>query len=138
MIVTYKEIKQRIQDKWPNCRNVWLSDPEYEYPVDKQSVYDLVLKSGVKEFPFENYTFDCDDFALQLSAYVSRATGIDSSIKAPHPFGQVKGRKFRGKVEFHNINICLLENQILLIEPQTYEIWAGSSINDQPFFVSMP
>ena len=137
-MVSYKEIKGRIQKLWPDCKNVWLSDLEYEYPVNIDIVKAVISQDHTDRLRFRNYTFDCDDFALQLAASVSRHVGMDSGIGAPWPFGRVKGRRFRHMGENHDCNICLLEDMIYIIEPQTDEVFEASATKDKPFFIGMP
>ena len=137
MVVSYKEIRNRIKSRWKRCRNIWLRDSRYEYP-EKGEILSVIKDSIVEEGVYQNYTFDCDDFALQLSSAISVHRGIDREAEYPWPFGQVMGRKFKGKKVSHTCNICLTEKDILLIEPQTDAIWQGHWQGDDPYFVIMP
>ena len=139
MKVPYKVIRKRIQTIWPKCRNVWLLDPAYEYPtldeikaVISNDNTDLLISHGDR--------FKCNHFALVLSAAVSihRANSVKGDEPGPWPFGQVLVRKHRGKVEKHSLNICALEDEIVLIEPQDDYIWIASPVDDDPFFVKIP
>ena len=137
-MVSYKEIRDRIQKLWPDCKNVWLSDLEYEYPKNIDVVTAVVSRDHTDRLRFRNYTFDCDDFSLQLAASVSRHIGMNPNIERPWPFGRIKGRAFQHLAENHDCNICLLENEIYLIEPMTDEFFIASATEDKPFFVGMP
>jgi len=139
MKAPYKIIKKRIQKVWPKCRNVWLLDPEYEYPTldEIKSVLandrtDLLVSHGNR--------WKCNHFALMLTTMVAlyRAQSVKGDEPSPWPFGQVLVRKHRGKKEMHSINICVLENEIILIEPQDDNIWIASPIDDDPFFIKVP
>ena len=139
MIVSYKIIRQRIKAIWPRCRNIWPNDPEYEYPT-LDEIKAVVADDQTDRLAAHGYRFDCDDFALQLCAAVSKYRGESAKGDGPGPwpFGQAKVRKHRGKKETHNLNICVLENEIILIEPQDDNIWTASAIDDDPFFIGMP
>ena len=139
MTVNYKIIRKRIRTLWPKCRNVWLRDSEYEYPKIEEIEY-VITNDYTDKMVSRGARFDCDDFALQLAAAVSsyRATNVEGDEPRPWPFGQAMVRKHRGRVEKHNLNICLLEDRIVLIEPQDDKIWTGSPTEDSPFFVIMP
>jgi hypothetical protein len=137
MIVDYKEIRRRIQKLWPSCRNIWLSDPQYEYPPEEE-LRKLIAVDTTEQMPMRDYQFDCDDFALQLSAAVSRLHGQSMEADNPWPFGQVMGREFKHIRAHHTCNICVLEDKIVLIEPQTDLIRIADSRKDKPFFVKVP
>jgi len=136
--VNYKKIRDRIQTLWPKCKNVWLSDPKYSYPTIEQ-VKNVISNDHTERLKMRGYKFDCDDFSLQLSAAVSRYVG-QSDSEAPWPFGQVKGHTFQHLVfnTAHNCNICLLEDRILIIEPQTDAIYDAHSQKDKVYYVAMP
>ena len=137
-MVSYNEIRGRIKKLWPNCKNVWLSDLEYEYPASIDVVKAIISRDHTDRIRFRNYTSDCDDFALQLSASVSRHVGMEPSIERPWPFGRVKGRSFQHISENHECNICLTENEIYIIEPQSDEVFTASGVEDKLFFVGVP
>ena len=139
MKIPYEVIRQRIQTIWPQCRNIWLSDSEYEYPT-LDEIKKVVAIDTTDRLASHGYRFDCDDFALQLSAAVSlyRGQNVKGDEPGPWPFGQAMVRKHRGKIEKHNLNICVLETDIILIEPQDDNIWIASPIDDDPFFVKIP
>jgi len=138
MITSYKQIKNYIQKLWPNCRNIWLSDLEYEFPTRDQ-LESVIARDHTERLDMRGYQFDCDDFALQLSAAVNLYHGQqDQRSEAPWPFGQIMGRKFKGKKQSHTCNICVLEDGVLLIEPQTDEIWEADPDDDDPYFIKVP
>lgn len=136
-MVSYKEIKSRVQKLWPDCKNIWLSDNEYYYPVFDQ-VNVAIAADHTERLSFRNYLFDCDDYALQLSASISKYVGQYLTPPAPWPFGQITGRKFNGKKDSHTCCICVLEERVLLIEPQTDFIWDASTDRDDPYFIKVP
>ena len=138
-MVSHKTITRRIKTLWPKCRNIWLNDPEYEYPA-LDEIKAVVADDQTDRLAAHGYRFDCDDFALQLSAAVSKYRGesVKGDGPGPWPFGQVMVRKHRGKIELHNLNICVLETDIILIEPQDDSIWVASPIDDDPFFIKVP
>lgn len=139
MIMNYKEVRDRIRRLWPMLNYVWLRDKEYECPK-LDDIVTMLVDSSIEILSFRDYIFDCDDFSLQLSAFVSRYIGSkDSGWKRPWPFGQVMLRKFQGKQELHNINICVTAyGSVYLIEPQTDEVWKADPRKDEPFFIVMP
>ncbi len=139
MGISYKEIRNRIRKLWPDCKNIWLNDYEYEYPTE-DDVRWLVKHDKTERIKFRGYRFDCDDFALQLCASVSREVGQNVKLKFnnPIPFGQVKGHSFKHQQGAHVCNICLLEEKILIIEPQTDLIREADGVVDKIFFVGIP
>ena len=135
-MVSYKDIRNRIKTIWPGCKNIWMSDLEYEFPT-REEVETVIALDHTERLSMRGYKFDCDDFALQLSAAVSRWVGANWTGQ-PWAFGQIMGRKFKHVREIHTCNICVLENEIILIEPQTDKIWVADSFLDDPFFVKVP
>ena len=139
MIVSQKIIRKRIKALWPKCRNVWLLAPEYEYPT-LDEIKAIIANDHTDLLVSHGNRFKCDAFALVLSAMVTlyRADSVQGDAPGPWPFGEVLVKKHRGKVEKHSINICVLETDIILIEPQDDSIWVASPIDDDPFFIKVP
>lgn len=137
MPVTYKHVRGRIQAIWPNCRNIWLRDPEYVYPDESELKYVLGV-DHTERLKMRGYQFDCDDYALQLSAAVSKVHGQDVNSKYPWPFGQVMGRRFLHIQENHTCNICVLSTKIVIVEPQTDMVREVDQNWDDPYFIIIP
>ena len=139
MIVPYKTVRKRIRTLWPKCRNVWLLDPEYEYPTIEE-IRTFLARDRTDLLVSHGNRFKCNHFALLLTAMLAlyRAEVVQGDALPPWPFGQVLVKKHRGKEEMHSINICALENEIVLIEPQDDTIWTASPIEDVPFFIKIP
>lgn len=139
MIVDYKEVRSRIRAVWPNLKYIWLSDKEYEYPK-MHHLLDALNRDHTERVEFRNYKSDCDDYSIQLRASVSKFFGTDDRWSRPWPFGGVKGSSFSWNINpgAHECCICLLENDILLIEPQTDTVYNINSDKDKPFKVEMP
>ena len=84
----------------------------------------LAAQSGVKETPMRGEAFDCDDYALQLHAFVKRHASVLWA------FGEATGSRFKNIHEPHTLNICWAEDGVYLLEPQTYAIWTADPKHD--------
>ena len=93
MMVSYKIIRQRIKALWPQCRNIWLNDPEYEYPT-LDEIKAVLADDQTDRLAAHGYRFDCDDFALQLCAAVQNTVVKAPKVMAPAPgrLGNLKSK----------------------------------------------
>ena len=139
MIVSQKIIRKRIKALWPKCRNVWLLAPEFEYPT-LDEIKAVIANDITDSLVAHGNRWKCNNYASLLSAMVAlyRADSVQGDAPGGWPFGEILVKKHRGKVEKHSINICVLETDIILIEPQDDSIWVASPIDDDPFFIKVP
>jgi len=87
--------------------------------------------------------FDCDDrgivlhaFVIQQRYYQIQERKISKEEWFPWALGEVWASMFRGKVSGHAINICLTRDAgLLLIEPQTDQMWSADREKDRPYFI---
>jgi hypothetical protein len=84
---------------------------------------------------------DCDDYALLLNAYVKRQRiDISDSLSAEDnfhlAFGEAFGDNVRGGDTPHTLNICVAQEGVFLIEPQTCEYWQPTN-NDSILIAKM-
>ena len=125
MFISAKEVRQRLKGIWPNLKNIWLFDKQYELPT-KDQIEDFI-DGHYFDAPVHA---DCDDYALQLHAYVKR--------KRPQwAFGEATGKKIRDIKAVHSLNIAITETKVYLIEPQLEGLWLADSKLDDIFFVKM-
>jgi hypothetical protein len=73
---------------------------------------------------------DCDDYALQMHAYVKRTRPTWS-------FGEACAKKVRDIKGIHSLNITLTTKGVYLVEPQIQGMWLAESKHDDIFFVKM-
>jgi len=150
MKITDKEIEKQLQIIWPKLeldKNIWLADSEYWMPKRKD-VEELLKASWVDKKKYIQSTWDCDNYALYLMAechYLVAGLVWSELIKKedalPWAFGECWGYfnvNWNEIVRKHAINIVLTEDDgILLIEPQTDEIWIPERKKDSIHYVRM-
>lgn len=88
---------------------------------------------------------DCDNFALELQADISRYRFIVAQNKAISPlellswaFGTIICMRVKGQEINHTLNICITSDAgIVFIEPRGFKMWVADRKKDQPYFVEM-
>lgn len=126
MQITSSEIRTILRETWPGIQFIWLQDRTYIKPSIKE-IESLLIASGVSKLRFNGELMDCDDYALLANAHVKRSRiDMGDSLSAEesfhYSFGEAFGDHIRG-METHTANICLAQEGLFLIEPQTYEYW---------------
>lgn len=124
MFITVEEIRAQLNEIWPDLQQIWCFDQEYICPTLKE------LTPFVNDFRIDNIKAenpDCDDFALQLHAEVKRF--------ANWSFGEVFANKVHSWSVLHNLNICVCQEGIVLIDPKKKTIWQANSDNDNILWV---
>lgn len=117
MIKTSLEIHEIVKQYCPYC---FVADREYYLPT-LEEITNLIQKSFIEKYKYKLETFDCDDFALILHAWI-RQEQYRENRKYPWAFGECWG-KFDKVDEFHAKNFTIThEGKLLLIEPQTDEV----------------
>jgi hypothetical protein len=158
MIITARDILAELQELWPDLWDVWPMDKDFFCPVyaDVQEAlvkiakYKVILKEALLEngvmlnTGYRNGAHDCDNFALELQADISRfrmasKTGEVAPVHTQSwAFGtacctQVRGRRFN-----HTINICRTsDNGYVFVEPQDNTFWLADKAKDTPYFIEM-
>jgi hypothetical protein len=116
MIKTSKEIHEIVRQY---CLYCFVADGNYYLPT-LEEIKTLIKKSFIEKYKYKIETFDCDDFALILHAWIRQKQYRDK-WENPWAFGEVWG-KFK-KNEFHAMNFVITRDKgFLLIEPQTDEV----------------
>ena len=83
---------------------------------------------------------DCDDYALFSNALVKKYF-IDNGLNKFNnkyytiAYGEANGTKWNAWEDTHTANIAFCEEGIVLVEPQTSEIWTPNSNDDSIYFV---
>ena len=134
---TSKNVIKLIRTLWPGLQLAWVPDTEYVIP----SIADVqasIESSGINKLRFNGELMDCDDYALQLHAWIK----MDRILHAPQEefhwaFGEAFGNMFRRVEEIHTLNICVAIEGVYLIEPQTYDIWKADPKEDNVFTIKM-
>ena len=147
MLALSADIMMKACNFWPGMRlyeGLWIADVEYYLPERKE--IEIALRHNQTNFrKFIDELWDCDDFALLLNAQIkvqraekAREGQILQDEWFPWAFGECWGTKFQGKKYKHAINICFTRDEgILLIEPQTDEIWKANPKRDQVYFIKI-
>jgi len=139
MLITSSDIRTILRKVWPEIQFIWLQDKTYVKPLIKD-IEDLVIKSEIFKLRFNGELMDCDDYALLENAYVKRRRiDISDSLSANDSFhvtfGEAFGDSIKG-LENHTLNICIAQEGVFLIEPQTCESWQPTK-NDNILIVKM-
>lgn len=129
MMITANQIRSMFEETWPDLKEVWCFDQNYYLPEAKE-VAQAVKESRVNFEKKDGETFDCDDYALQLHAEIKRK-------RMGWAFGEAFGSRIRGWPSYHMLNICCTVSGVLLIEPQTDQMWPPNPTADNILFVRM-
>lgn len=158
MIITANGLTTELRKLWPHMEDVWPMDKEFwspTYQEVKESLewvkwYRGVIKEALAEKDtvicngFKDGVHDCDNFALELQADISRyrvAIKTDEELKAdlkPWAFGTALCMRVNGRDVNHTINICRTSDKgFVFVEPQDSTTWLADKKNDTPYFVEM-
>ena len=138
---TSNEIRTTLRGIWPNLQFIWMPDGSYMIPKIEE-LMQIVYVSQISKLRFNGELMDCDEYALLLNASVKRQR-IDTSanILAEEnfhwSFGEAFGDKFNRLEEPHTLCVCVAQEGIYLIEPQTYEYWVTNPKNDNVLIIKM-
>jgi len=130
------EIRKMTKALWPEIGFQWLTDKKFSVPKLEQLKAFLSISELDKQ-EFIDHAQDCDDFALQLHAEAKRYFVQKEELKYPLAFGECFATRWAGFKKKHNANICVCEDGIYLIEPQTDEIRKANSKTDNILIVRM-
>ena len=141
MRLTSNQVRGQLLLVWPALREIWARDPIYWAPTPKE-LHAFLSETTTHLRPQVANIADCDDFALQLHAEISRMRYdyIREHLppyeeRAPWPFGEVSGLKFRGKPSNHTLNICNTTDGVYLIDATTNnKTWKATPGQDEIFF----
>ncbi len=140
MQIAASDIRTLLRTIWPDIQFIWMQDRIYVKPSINQ-VEGFLVDSGVNKLRSNGELMDCDDYALLLNAYIKR-TRIDEADDLPpednfhFSFGEAFGPIVRGVETPHTLNICVAQEGVFLIEPQTYDYWQPTT-NDSILIVKM-
>ncbi len=145
MAVTSAYVRGKIAAIWPALKFVVLSDQLW-FPPSKPALIDFLKESWphVKP-PYIPSVSECEEFSISLVAYQRKLHAVlvaDGVIPITDrynwPIGIVCGTRFRGRDIDHWQNICLTHDAgIMMIEPQTQEIWSPEPDQDEIYFLLM-
>jgi len=139
---SYTEIEDEINDLWRASAYVASSDDYYWTPTRKE-VETLIADAFISDYIYIKELMDCDDFALILHAFVVQTRNqIVREGKIPleeqyaWPFGEIWLTHFQGVATPHGMNFVVTSDEgLLLVEPQTDQIFVPSSVSDRPFLI---
>lgn len=156
MKITAKEITRHLQAFWPQLVNVWPMDSKFWCPtyrelnlaLDKiQELREIALGAfgDMPEMVYIGGLHDCDNYALELQADISRYRYVVANEKSisyedllSWPFGTALCMRVNGKSINHAVCICRTSDAgIIFIEPQDFSMWIADKEKDQPYFVEM-
>ena len=127
-VVNSEYIRKELSYIWPACF-LFIGDVQYELPK-RSEVWNLVVGSFIDKYKYKLEVFDCDDFGAILRAYVKQDRYVRNA-SYPWPFGEIIGPEFRGIEGYHEVNVCITEDDgVILVEPQNDKIWRPDSADD--------
>ena len=124
--MTDKELRHALLESFPNAYLI-IRDTAYRVPA-LEEVKRLLKETFIEEYQYRANSFDCDDYALILDAFVKQE-GYKQGWSLPWTFGQVYGVFPDYSPEFHARNIILTTDGLYLIEPQLDEV-RGINVQD--------
>ena len=136
------KIRKNLKKMWPmfeRLDEIWLTDREYYCPPMKL-VEQALKECGVISKMPKGEAFDCDDFAIVANAlvklyFIEKEWNKDGNKWYPIAFGEAIGTRWNGWDDVHSANICICEEGIILIEPQTGDMWKANPTDDNLFFI---
>ena len=158
MIITARSILAELQEIWPDLWDIWPMDKDFVCPtvVDVQEALlkiieyrailnGALLRAGVVlNTGYRDGAHDCDNFALELQADISRfrmATKVDGTVPTntkSWAFGTALCTMVNGRRYNHTVNICRTSDSgYIFIEPQNNSFWIADKAKDTPYFVEM-
>ncbi len=138
-LIKSSKIRKMIKDMWPNFKKleeIYLQDGFYLSP--KLTELEIAVKeSNVAKM---KNLGDCDDYALFSNAFVKKYF-IDKGMNKFNgkiytiAYGEANGTMWNGWSDAHTANIAICEEGLILVEPQTEEIWKPNSYDDRLYFI---
>lgn len=123
MILNGKKIRKRLKKAWPDLEQIWLTDPNY-IEVSDRWLSRIIDNCSVKNLPFKNDVWDCDNYSLQFHARVQHYQYeqiLLEFLDAKHSWAVGEcigiGDGFLGR-SVHAMNIIITEGDLVLFEPQ--------------------
>ena len=121
MILTSKQIKERLFEHWPKLPHVWLLSKQYYVPTSAE-IKQIVSESDVRGILYRRGLMECENYAWFLHSDVKR-WGVRNNFEAPIAFGFALGTRIESSRDpVHAVNFCVTREGVYLIEPQTYQI----------------
>jgi hypothetical protein len=146
MKITSKEIRDKLQETWPQLEYIWLWDTTYWTP-NIDAVEDALKVSNVPTMDFIDEFNDCDNFALQFLAECRRKRYFqwkEGNLPEEQRYSMTIGFVFmdqvRGMEMLHAANLVLdKEGDIYILDstPQEKRMWIADPKNDNVLFVFM-
>jgi len=160
MIITAKKLTSELQDIWPDLKDVWPMDRQFWCPSYESLLEGLqkiaIVRGEIKEKLIElgynidgsfiDSLHDCDNYALELQADVSRyirfivanEKEINQTELLSWAFGTVISMKINNVDRNHTLCICRTSDKgFIFIEPQNFTLWNADKNRDKPYFVEM-
>ena len=129
-----KDVVKILKQTWPLLSHIWIFDRKLI--CISASEIESIVKAVWQKMKNAGEKLDCDDQALFLHAAVKKYWAANFKGDQPLAFGEAAGTMFKGWPGVHNQNIAISESgKILMIEPQTKEIWGAHKTDDQPFWL---
>lgn len=151
MIAQRNDIVSALHGVWPNLVDGMpypsnLAIPDETYWLPKRSHLERVITvDWTERRAWLREIWDCDDFAFQFMCHIRNHVYeliVDSRIHGPDAaqwaVGECWGTRFRKQDTGHAINVAITEDAgVLLIEPQTDEIWEPIRGEDLVHYIRM-
>lgn len=156
MKITANEITVMLRKLWPNLIDIWPMDASFWCPTYKElrtglaKIIDfrsVALEAFGKTAPtgYMSNVHDCDNYALELQADVSRyrfVVAVEKKIPQEEllswAFGSVASMRVNGREHNHTLTLGITSDAgIVFVEPQNFNMWLAEKEKDLPYFVEM-
>lgn len=126
MAITFKEIRKALNKLWPDLEQIWCFDKEYDFPTSDE-VKEFLSDEWIDLSQITALNPDCDDFALLMHAKVKMIFNWS--------FGEAFANKVDRQSALHNLNICLCQDGVFLIDAKRRTIRKADKDKDNILWV---
>jgi hypothetical protein len=133
-IISDNDLRVAMRKVLPAIQFIWTQSTTYIVPTTAELEAALV-ESKVHDIRFDGELADCDYYSLQLNARLKAARAalsdqLPMDERYPWAFGECSGNLINRLEVQHTLNICLTQEGLVLVEPQTYDIWTPTPATD--------
>jgi hypothetical protein len=127
-------VRRLMAQVWPELKFIILSDPQWQAPTQGEVLAALDAYAPRRRH-YRQGVYECEEFAIDFMAFCRRI----NAQNADHnwPLGVVCGTRFKSEYMDHWANVCVSDDGLWLIEPQTGGVWAAKPVQDQVYFAMM-
>jgi len=140
MILTSKQIKNRLRDKWPDLQFIWPTNPFWT-PVTDEWLEKIIINCNARGFNFIAGIWECENFTHRWKANVEEyqyKLYVSGEYKPRWRWPIAKCIGFQddvfGNRITHGLNLIIKPDEVVLFEPQENKV-LDESYKYEPFFM---